>query len=196
MSDLFDFPSLRIEQPRKVLANKVAYKILDPAGNLLATAEETTVRGRREQLRAALPGHALFGDRTFHVTSPAEELLLVMEKLDRREGTRIKRPDGDLIGMVRPERTNRHYGLFDAADQRIGEIVGEISLRRFTVKDATGRQAALINKKWAGVATELFTHSDRYTVEFDDRAEEPLRTIVAITVILLDLILHESKDVV
>lgn len=197
MSDLFDFPVLRIEQPRKVMANKVAYLVLDPGGELIATVTETTERSKREQLRAALPGHAMYGDRTLHVASPGDELLLVMEKLDGRGGTLIKRPDGELVGAIRQERTNRHYVLYDAAEQRIGEVVGEISLRRFTAKDPAGRQVARIDKKWAGVVAELFTHADRYSLEYSEEGVgEPLRTLIALLVVLLDLTLHETKDVV
>ncbi|WP_160147266.1 phospholipid scramblase-related protein [Thermomonospora echinospora] len=210
MTELFNAPALRVEQPRKVLATRARYDFFDATGTLLASATETAERTRLKAVRAALPGNVLAGAQTLLVHDPAETLLLIIEKHDTNRLTTIRRPvegaegaegdalfDGDLIGSIRAERTTRHYALLDAADKRVGEVTGDLGLRKFSVTDTERRHVAQINKKWAGLRAEMLTNADRYSVEITGkRITETLRALIVVTAVVLDLTLHESKDVV
>jgi hypothetical protein len=195
VSDIFNSPILKVEQPRKLLPAQAQYKIFNAKDVLLAVAAETQVRTRREALLAARPG-AAYGARALLVSGADGVALLVVEQQEGKRLTLIRRPDGEPVGAIRAERTTRHYALLDAEDQRVGEITGDLSLRRFIVVGAAGKRVALVNKKWAGLAAELLTTADRYTVKITDPVPEPLRTLVVMAAIVLDLTLHEAKDVV
>jgi uncharacterized protein YxjI len=207
VTELFNTPALRVEQPRKVLATRAQYDFFDAKGTRLATATETTERTRLKAVRAALPGNVLAGAQTLLLRDTEEDPLLIIEKHDTNRLTTIRRPvegaegddlfDGDLIGSIRAERTTRHYALLDAEDKRIGEVTGDLGLRRFAVTDDERRHVAQVNKKWAGLRAEMLTNADRYSVEITGRrVSETLRSLIVVTAVVLDLTLHESKDVV
>jgi uncharacterized protein YxjI len=52
----------------------------------------------------------------------------------------------------------------------------------------------LINKKWAGIAKELFTSADKYYVSIVPQyAEDQNKMNIVITAITIDMVLKESK---
>jgi uncharacterized protein YxjI len=195
MTDLFSSPILRVEQPRKIMPAQAQYQIFDEAGVLVAAAVETDVRSRRRALQAARPGAAA-GTRSLLVSDTGGVPLLALEQQEDRRLTLVRRPDGEPVGSIRAERTTRHYALLDAEDHRVGDITGDLSLRRFTVADGQGKRVAQVNKKWAGLRAELLTTADRYTVEFSGPVPEPLHVLIVMSAVVLDLTLHEFKDVV
>jgi uncharacterized protein YxjI len=195
VSDVFNFPVLRVEQPRKMLPAQVRYEIFNAENVLLAVAAETDVRSRRKALQAARPG-AVPPARSLVVSDADGALLLTVDQQEGKRLTLMRRPDGEPMGAIRAERTTRHYALLDAEDRRVGAITGDLSLRRFTVADDQGKRVAVVNKKWAGLMAEMLTTADRYTVEISDPVPEPLRTLVVMSAVVLDLTLHEFKDLV
>ncbi|REE96394.1 scramblase [Thermomonospora umbrina] len=190
-----------------MLATRTQYDFYDGSGTLLAVATETTERSRRKAVRAALPGNVLAGPQTLLLRDTAETPLLIIEKHDNRRLTTVRRPmadaegddlfEGELLGAIRAERTTRHYSLLNAEDARIGEVTGDLGLRKFSVTDTENRHVAQINKKWAGLRAEMLTNADRYSVDIGTkRLSEALRSLIVVTAVVLDLTLHESKDVV
>jgi hypothetical protein len=194
VSDIFNSPVLKVEQPRKVLPAQAQYKIFNAEDVLVAIATETAVRTRRKALAAAR--RAAPGPRDLLVSGADGVPLLVVAQQDGNRHTLIRRPDGEPVGAIRAERTTRHYALLDPEDHRVGQITGDLSLRRFVAADDHGKRVALVNKKWAGFVAELLTTADHYTVQMFDPVSEPLRTLVTMSAIVLDLTLHEVKDVV
>lgn len=195
MSDVFDFPVLRVEQPRKMLPAQVRYEIFNAEKVLLAVAVEPDVRTRRKALQAARPG-TVPPARTLVVSGADGVPLLTIDQQEGKRLTLVRRPDGQPVGAIRAERTTRHYALLDAEDRRVGAITGDLPLRRFTATDDQGKHVAVVNKKWAGLVVEMLTTADRYTVEIADPVSEPLRTLVVLSAVVLDLTLHEFKDLV
>lgn len=206
VTKLFTLPTLRVEQPRKVVATRTQYNFLDHQGTLLAVAAETSERTRRTAIRAALPGNVLSGGRTLLLSDTDNVPLLIIEKHASNRETKIRRPaegaqgddlfDGPLVGTIQSARTTRHYTLADAEGKKIGEAVGDLGLKKFAVTDSESRHVAQVNKKWAGLRAELLTHADRYSVDItNERISEPLRILSVVLAVVLDLTLHESKDI-
>jgi hypothetical protein len=195
VSDILNSPVLKVEQPRKVLPAQAQYKIFNAEDVLVAVAAETDVRTRHKALPAPRP-RAAPGPRDLLVSGADGVPLLVVALQDGNRLTLVRRPDGEPVGAIRAERTTRHYALLDPEDHRVGQITGDLSLRRFVVADDQGKRVALVNKKWAGLVAELLTTADRYTVQISDPVPEPLRTLVTMSAIVLDLTLHEFKDIV
>lgn len=192
VDDLFNYPVMRIEQPRKILAKQARYDIFDAKGERLAIAEETDVRSRGQVLKAALPVSPPPGAQVLVVRTPDEEPVLILHKHAGDRLTEVQRLDGTLVGRIKAQRTTRHYGLTDAADHPLGELTGDLSLRKFTVTDGHGRTLGHVTKKWAGLAKELLTTADRYAVEIPSTVQEPSRTLIVMSAIMLDLTLHEN----
>ncbi|WP_433333056.1 phospholipid scramblase-related protein [Spirillospora sp. CA-294931] len=202
MTELFNSPVLRIEQPRKMIQTQTRYDFLDEQGNLLAVATDVETLTRREAVRAVLPQ----GTSGAHilVLRDADELpLLVMRRLDNWN-TAVSRPapegeeidDGELIGTIRGISTRRQFALLGPDEQELGKAVGDLRLRNFSVSDAKGRRAAQISKKWAGLRAEVFTNADRYSVEITGKVDESLRILAIVMAVVLDLTAYESKDLV
>ncbi|WP_041439297.1 phospholipid scramblase-related protein [Thermomonospora curvata] len=206
MTELFNLPSLRVEQPRKVIATRNQYDYFDPQGTKVASALETSERTKLTAVRAALPGSVLAGARTLLLRDAAEKPLLIIEKHASNRYTRIRRPnldaqgdamfEGEVVGTIQAARTTRHYTLTDAEEKTIGKATGDLGLKKFAVTDADDRHVAQVDKKWAGLRAELFTHADRYTIDFvANRIDERLRPLILTLPVVLDLTLHESKDI-
>ncbi|MEV5571120.1 phospholipid scramblase-related protein [Spirillospora sp. NPDC052269] len=205
MTELFNLPSMRVEQPRKVVQTQTRYNVVDDQGTLLAYVTDQQVRSRREAVRAALPQNVRSTHATLVLTDAAEVPRFVIDKVDAwnthvhlavpgEEGEAVMR--GDRLGTVRANSTRRQYFLLDADENELAQAVGDLRLRTFPVTDNARRRFAGINKKWAGLRAELFTTADRYAVDFTEEVAEPLRVLVVVTAIVLDLMAYESKELV
>jgi uncharacterized protein YxjI len=192
VDDLFNSPTISIEQPGKLLATQAEYKILDARRQLLAVAEETDHRTRGQVLKAALPIAPPPGAQVLLVHTEEQTPLLVLQKLDGGRVSEVRLPDGRLVGTIRAERTTRHYALLDGEGARLGTITGDLSLRRFTLTDASNISLGHVTKKWAGLAKELLTTADKYSLEISANAGSGLRVLFVMSAIVLDLTLHEN----
>ncbi|REE95392.1 phospholipid scramblase-related protein [Thermomonospora umbrina] len=191
MNDLFGSPLLWVEQPVRLPAAKAAYTILDGGGAVLARAAEQGVSLRRQVTRAA------FGDasqRTVQMTGAGGEPLLTITA--RAEGgATVLRPDGALVGTFDGSGPNYHSrALHGPGGHRVGEVTAAKVGRRYAVTDVHGVPVAQIEKKWTGVAKEVLTTADRYRVEIARPLADPLRVLVPVAAVALDLIFFESKD--
>ncbi|MFC4913383.1 phospholipid scramblase-related protein [Actinomadura gamaensis] len=205
MTDLFNLPSMRVEQPRKVVQTQTRYDVVDDRGTLLAAVADQQVRSRREAVRAALPQSVRSSHATLVLRDADGVPRYVIDKVDAwrthvqhavlgEEGEDVVR--GDRIGTVRANSTRRQYFLLDAAENELAQAVGDLRLRSFPVTDNDRRRFARIEKKWAGLRAELFTTADRYAVEFTEEVSESLRVLVVVTAIVLDMMAYESKELV
>ncbi|MEV4255049.1 phospholipid scramblase-related protein [Spirillospora sp. NPDC049652] len=205
MTDLFNLPSMRVEQPRKVVQTQTRYDVVDDQGTLLAYVTDQQVRSRREAVRAALPQTVRSTHATLVLKDAADVPCFVIDKVDAwhthvhqaltgDEGDDVVR--GDRVGTVRANSTRRQYFLLDAEENELAQAVGDLRLRSFPVVDNGRTRFAGITKKWAGLRAELFTTADRYAIEFTEEVPENLRVLVVVTAIVLDLMAYESKELV
>ncbi|RFU42688.1 hypothetical protein DZF91_05270 [Actinomadura logoneensis] len=205
MTDLFNLPSMRVEQPRKVVQTQTRYDVVDDRGTLLAYVTDQQVRSRREAVRAALPQNVRSSHATLVLKDASDAPRFVIDKVDAwlthvhlavtgDEGDEVMR--GDRVGTVRANSTRRQYFLLDADETELAQAIGDLRLRTFPVTDNQRNRFAGITKKWAGLRAELFTTADRYAVEFTEEVSESLRVLVVVTAIVLDLMAYESKELV
>ncbi|MFI0454005.1 phospholipid scramblase-related protein [Actinomadura sp. 6N118] len=192
MSDLFNSPVLKVEQPRRIPSAKSQYTISDGHGALLAKASERSVPLHRQATRA------LFGDgddrRMVQVENAQGGVLLVIERPKGTLATWVSAPNGALIGSIRADGYKWRYLVLDAAERPVGRLEGNKLARKFKVLDGVGAHVAQVDKKWKGAATEVLTTADRYAVEFFHPLPDPLRVLVVAAPIALDLMLYEGKD--
>jgi hypothetical protein len=186
MGDLFDFQTLWVLQPGKLLADRARYEIFNAERQLLATATQTKGRGR-----LSLPGKPMPDSTVLDVVTAAGEPVLSLIKQNSEWLTELRDPAGELIGRIRMGRTRRHYSLADDQDQAIGEVIGDLALKKFAVTDSGGGKFAQVRKTRAGLIKEMLTSSDHYKVDFTGPVAQPVRTLAVMTAIVLDLTLYE-----
>jgi hypothetical protein len=183
VESLFEFSELRIRQPGKVLAGRASYEISDDRRRLLAVATEVEARTVLDKITKLLPD-----SRTLAVTSPDGEYLFTLSLQSAKWVAELADPDGTLLGKVKIGGSRRHYTLLDTEGEVIGEAVGDLAVRRFTVMAPGHPPFAEVRKTFAGPVKETFTSSDNYTVKFATATVPPLtRTLTVMVPIVLDL---------
>jgi hypothetical protein len=195
MTDPFSSSVLRVEQPRRGPFAKSRYKVLDGDGTVIAIAAPTEDQGDSAVMRGLFPGKSNLDARAVLLTTPDGDPLLVVDKESGREYTEVLRPDGERVGSFVTERVGRRYVIYDDDGTLIGGVDVDVPRNNFEVKDAGGDKVAHVRKKWAGLATHLLTTADKYSVEIADPVPEPLRTLVVMTAIVMDMNLHEAKEI-
>jgi hypothetical protein len=185
MADFFDFQSLRVLQPGKLLPNRARYEIFNPDKQLVAVAEEAEGHTRRQLLSKAMPD-----TRVFAVTTAAGQPLLSLVKQTSEWLTEVRDHEGALVGRIRTEGSRRHYTFLDEQDKTIGKAVGDLGLKKFSVTVADGYECARFSKTFAGLRKEMLTPSDHYKVEFTEAISGPVRTLTVMMPIVLDLTLY------
>jgi Scramblase len=187
MAEYFAFREMRIRQPGKMLPGRAIYEIFDTDKNLLATATETESRGVLKSVIGMVPGARVLAVRT-----PAGEPVLSLARQDSDSDwlAALIDPDGQPIGRIRIGFSRRHYSLLDPDGQIGGRAVGDLGASKFTVNGPDGERFAHIRKTWAGLGKELLTSSDHYTVTFIGPVSSPIRTMIVMLPIVLDMNRH------
>ena len=86
------------------------------------------------------------------------------------------------------------FVIFDEQEQAIAEINGDWKAWNFVITDGHGNKIGSINKKWAGMAKEIFTTADKYYVTINpEYAEDRNKMNIVATAITIDMVLKESK---
>lgn len=185
MDDPFDFPALQIHQPGKFLPNRASYEIFNAQRQLLAIATETEAHTRLNLLSKSVPD-----TRVLTVTTVAREPVLTLIMQARERVTELQSPEGELVGQIYATHTTRHYTLIDDKGRTLGNAVGDLALKHFSVTGAEGGEFARVRKTWAGLTKEMLTPSDHYKVEFTGPVSRPARTLTVMMPIMLDLTLY------
>jgi Scramblase len=187
VEEIFDFQSLQIRQPGKLLADRASYQIFNHQRELIATATEAEGHSRVKLLRESMRDV-----REFAVTTPSGTPVLSLIKQATTWSTEIQSPGGELIGKIRTEGNRRHYTLLDDKGEAIGQAVGDLGLKRFSVMAAEGGTFARVQKTWAGLRKEMLTSSDHYKIEFTGVPVSRLARLLTVMVpIVLDLTSYE-----
>jgi hypothetical protein len=185
VDDPFDFQTLRIQQPRKLLPNRASYEIFNDQRQLLAIATETEAHTRLKLLSKSMPDA-----RVLAVTTAAGAPVLTLIKHAKERVTELQGPGGEPAGRIRATGTTRHYTLSDDQDQTVGKVVGDLGLKYFSVTGTGGGEFARVRKTWAGLTKEMLTPLDHYKVEFTAPVSPPARTLTVMMAIVLDLTLY------
>jgi len=110
----------------------------------------------------------------------------------------VKLPSGRRLGRIRRRFAllNRIYDLED----QYGNVFARINsplfrIWTFPVIDATGREAAMIAKKWSGLGREYFTDADNFGLDFGTGRWTPeQRAVVFAATIAIDFDFFENNQ--
>ena len=85
------------------------------------------------------------------------------------------------------------FTLLDNLGTEMATIKGDWKAWSFEITDAAGLRIGSIDKKWNGVAKELFTTADKYAVNIEPtQTDENTRIAVASVAAAIDMILKEG----
>jgi hypothetical protein len=182
VDDLFNFKEIRVKQPTKVLAGRARFEIYAEGKNLLAVATEAEGRSVLDKISRTRPD-----SRVLMITDPAGEPIAMLAFHGAKWLAELIDTDDNVIGRIRVGGSRRHYSLLDREGAEIGQAVGDLAVRRFTVTGTNRPPFADVRKTFAGPIKEAFTSSDHYTVRFVLSSTPLERTLTAIFPIVLDL---------
>lgn len=182
MEDPFAGRELRIRQPGRLMPGRARYDVFGAGRRLVATVAETEPRSVLQAMADLVPR-----TRVLSVTSASGEPILTMVKRDADWITDLSDPGGQLIGQIQTGETRRHYTLLHPDGQVAGQVVGDLAVKQFAITGPDGERYAQLRKTWAGLGKELLTSSDHYTVRFTGPMAPPVRLLVAMVPVVLDL---------
>ncbi len=86
------------------------------------------------------------------------------------------------------------FNIIDDTDQLLAVISGDWKAWNFQIEDASNNHIGTIDKKWNGVAKELFTSADKYNVSINPSYSDLNKKIAVLSsAITIDMVLKESK---
>jgi uncharacterized protein YxjI len=115
---------------------------------------------------------------------------LFMSKMTITDGNDV------LIGTIKQKFKlfKPTFEFFNASIEKIAAITGDWKAWEFTIKDNSETVVGKINKKWAGVAKEIFTNADKYNVSFEYGYNDTLKKLIVFSgAICIDMVLKENK---
>jgi hypothetical protein len=182
VEDPFNFAELQIRQPAKILPGRASYEIFGDRKQLVAVATEVEGRSVMDKIARLLPD-----TRVLMVTTATGEPMMTLAYHGAKWLVEVTDTNDNLVGKIRIGGSRRHYTLLDAEDTEIGQAVGDMAVRRFTVTGTNRPPFAEVKKTFAGPVKEAFTSSDHYTVKFALPPRPLERTLTVLVPIVLDL---------
>ena len=186
MEDPFDSQALWVLQPGHLPGNRAKYQIFNGERELLANAADTERRSL-----VSLPGKSMKDLAVLEIITAAGDPLLTMIRQHTEWNTELRNPEGAVVGHIRTGDTRRTYKLVDETGETVAKVTGDLGLKRFSVTDAGGGKLAQVKKTRAGIFKEMLTSNDHYKVEFIGPVPQPVRMLIAMVPIVLDLTLYE-----
>ena len=97
-----------------------------------------------------------------------------------------------LVGYYKQRfRIKPTFEIYDKNDKLIANIKGNFIAWDFKIEDINGNIIGGINKKWAGLAKELFTSADNYVIRFHGKVDETTRRLIMSAAASLDMVYKE-----
>ena len=181
--NFFDFTELRVRQPGRLLAGRARYEIFGHGKAALAVATETEGRSVMDKITKVLPD-----SRELQINTEAGEALFTLLVRGSEWVAELTDPDDKMVGKIRIGGSRRHYTLLSESGEELGEVIGDLAVKRFTVKGPNRPPFAEIRKTWAGPVKEALTSADHYTVRFILPTPPLLRTLTVMVPIVLDIV--------
>lgn len=102
---------------------------------------------------------------------------------------------GTQVGLIKQKWALKpKFEIYDMKDNLIAVIKGDWVCWEFKIMDPKDNQIGLIDKKFNGLAKELFTDADKYAVTIEPSVTEPaLRIAIASSASAIDMIYKENN---
>ena len=186
-------PVLVVNQKVKLIEVNAEYSVYDQHGNQIGTVREIGQNLFKKALKVDV-----YSTRRLQILDLTGQpmITLIAPATLIRAKVIVLGADGTEVGQIVQKLgiLNARFALL-SGKQTLGSINGEgWDTWNFNVQDADRREVARITKKWAGLATEMFTRSDNYVVEIHGSVREPLRTLVVAAALVIDTGLRQGQS--
>ena len=177
-----------------------AYKIYDMSGQVVGAVEEANVSGGTKAAMLLLGSKAkALSAFEYRILDQDGNVLAIVERSGISSGIQagrtmsIKDTNGDRIGSVQiiPHAWLPSFEVHNASAKNICNISSDWKGQIYTLESPGGVRLGTINKKWTGLARELFTTSDRYHIMLSAQVEGIDRLLVFSASVLIDIVSHE-----
>lgn len=192
MEDFFKYNSFFIDEKALTVINE--YKVYDGKGRQIGVCKENRSLGRVVlsllASKKTLPFRLELSDEKGRVvatlTKGVSVFMSTMKMFDSR---------GVHISTIKEKfGLKPRFEILDTANNKIGEIKGDIFAWDFVISDAMGNKIGYIDKEFGSAARELFTTADKYVVEVSPSLyDEVLRQTIITIACGLDMILKENN---
>lgn len=110
----------------------------------------------------------------------------------------VSGPDGELLGAIQRRWTwfRRRYTVENASGQEVATLFGPI-LRPWTFEiqlPGSAAEVGLVQKKWSGLAKEMFTQADNFWVTLEGVTDPTLRALLFSATVLIDIVHFERSN--
>lgn len=86
------------------------------------------------------------------------------------------------------------FEISNTKEELIAKITGDWKAWDFKIEDANQNSIGTINKKWGGIAKELFTRADKYKVSIvPEYAEDTNKIVIVACATTIDMVLKNNK---
>lgn len=175
---------------------KNTYAVYDEAGNpVFNVQEQGSGFGnflKRLFLRSARPFRSSVEDLTTgtQLLSLRRPFRFIFHRLE------VSTPDGKLLGALQKRWTwfRRKYTVEGPNGEELATLFGPF-FRPWTFKimlPGQEQEVGLIQKKWSGLAKEMFTQADNFWIEFGQVTDPRLRAILFSATVLIDVVHFEQ----
>lgn len=174
------------------------YAVYDEAGNPVLNVQEQG-KGFGNFLKRIFLG--AFRPFTSHV----EDLVGQRDVLHLRRPFRfyfhrleVRDTEGNHLGAIQRRWTwfRRKYTVEGAQGQEVATLFGPF-WRPWTFKillPGQKEEVGLVQKKWSGLAKELFTQADNFWIAFENVQDPHLRALLFSSTVLIDVVHFENKN--
>lgn len=174
------------------------YAVYDEVGNPVLNVEEQG-RGFGNLLKRLFLG--AFRPFTSHVEDLSKQQTLLHLRRPFRfyfHRLEVRDTDGNLIGAIRRRWTwfRRKYTVEGPSGEEVATLFGPF-WRPWTFKilmPGSNQEVGLIQKKWSGLAKELFTQADNFWIQFEQVTDPKLRALFFSATVLIDVVHFEKKN--
>jgi uncharacterized protein YxjI len=197
MTSLLEASRLVVNQKAKLVELTNQYSIRDPEGLELGRVQEEGQSKLRKTLRFVTDVDQ-FLTHTLAVYESDGSKLLELKRPRKVFKSRllVSGADGREIGQIVQENV---FGKirFDLVGAH-GEVLGYIKAENwrawdFAITDATDREIGRIDKKFVGIAKEVFTTGDNYVVDISPEAQGDLRLMALAAAVAVDTALKQDS---
>ena len=175
-----------------------AYRIFDVKGNQIGSVEQQQISGGAMAARLLLGGKVkAMQSFKLDIKNMSGNALATIERggIGSAGGiwnVNLSDGYGKSLGTLRLIRGWKpRQEILGANGQTVAIIQGDWKGWNFTISDNFGDTIGTINKKWNGVAKEMFTTADKYRVSVLPHVTELHRAVIASAAITIDMVLKE-----
>lgn len=189
---------LAVNQRPKILEVITEYTIHGYDGTPRGAIRQVD-QSRGKRLARILTAFDQFFTHRFELRDPDGEVVLRITRPRKIFKSRVEVHDaaGRLVGRIRQENIffKIRFGIENAEGWTIGRIRAE-NWRAwdFAIETPLDGEVARVVKSWEGFTRALFTRADLYVVRVHRRLDEPLRTMVLVAAVTIDLALKQDPQ--